>query len=54
VSSWEIDADDEEGLEPSSPVDARARLPDSKRGVTRTELPNGTVLVSYDEAPMTD
>jgi hypothetical protein len=54
VTRWEIVPENEEGREPSSPVDRRARLPDRKRrGATRTELPNGTVLVSYDEPPLT-
>jgi hypothetical protein len=53
VTRWEIAPEDEEGSEPSSPVDSRARLPDRKRrGISRTALPNGTVLVSYDEPPL--
>jgi hypothetical protein len=43
-----VTPDDEDDFAPSTPVDRRTRLPDAERGATRTKLPDGTVLVSYD------
>jgi hypothetical protein len=40
-------------LEPSSPVDPRAQLPADERQTESRTLPNGTVLTSYTEPPMT-
>jgi hypothetical protein len=45
---------EETRLAPSTPPDPRSGLPDDEREVNRTVLPNGTVLVSYDEPPLAD
>ena len=43
----------EADLEPSTPPDPRAWLPIKQRpGVTETRLRNGTLLTSYDDAPL--
>jgi hypothetical protein len=37
---------------PSSPVDPRVHLPISERVVVQTTLPDGTILQSYEDAPL--
>jgi hypothetical protein len=54
VTRIEIAPDDEEGCEPSTPVDPRIHLPIEQRKVMRTLLPNGTVLISHDDQPSED